>query len=206
MDRNSSGSGFCWPDAGGSWPGAVGLHEQCPEPGTGGRAPYAQTQGWELTPHCPSETLWAGQGRVPTSGWGLSAWHSCFWPRQERHAHPRTQSWAFLYFFFFFFLLIWISCSFTCKPLVTKWIVIYSELLATPSNQGKPHQKKKLTKFVGSLVASTPWSQLGRRWLTPLSPCLDAREEQGSWETPNTVWSRISLKQNTPSTLHCIDS
>lgn len=206
MDRNSSGSVFCWPDAGGSWPGAVGLHEQCPEPGTGGRAPYAQTQGWELTPHCPSGTLWAGQGRAGCQHLAGVCLLGTAASDPGRSVTPTRGRRAGHFYTSFFFLLIWISCSFTCKPLVTKWIVIYSELLATPSNQGKPHQKKKLTKFVGSLVASTPWSQLGRRWLTPLSPCLDAREEQGSWETPNTVWSRISLKQNTPSTLHCIDS
>lgn len=64
------------------------------------------------------------------------------------------------WFYASFFLLIWIFCNFTCKPLATKWIVIYSELLATPSNQGRHHKKeKKISKICGvscSICHMTP--------------------------------------------------
>lgn len=147
MDLNSSGSGFCWPDAGGSWPETEGLHEQGPEPGMGGRAPTLKPRGGRWIPTLHPRLPW--QGMVPTSGLVMSAWHDCFWHRQEGHACLLTQSYAFLYFFFFLFT--WISRNFTCKPLATKWIVIYSELLATPSNQGKPQQNRNQQNLWGLL-------------------------------------------------------
>lgn len=189
MDRNSSGSVFSWPDAGGSRPEAMGLHERGPSLARGAEPPALKTRGGSWLPSIHPRL--SQQGRVPTSGWGMSAWRGCFWHRQEGHARCRL---SLMHFYTSFFLFIWISCNFTCKHLATKWIVIYSELLAMPSNRGNPPKKKKSAEFVGSLVASATWPHLGRSWLTPLSPCLDDRDEQGSWETPNSVWSKVSLK------------
>lgn len=102
MDRNSSGSVFSWPDAGGSRPEAMGLHERGPKPGTGGRAPRTQNQGWELTPRYPSKALSAGKGANIWLGYVCLA---RLLLTQARGSRPlQTQPYAFLYFFFSFHL------------------------------------------------------------------------------------------------------
>lgn len=189
MDINSSGSVFCCPDAGGSWPEAWGCRSEALSLAWGAEPPTLKPRGgsWLPTLHLRLPSRAGGQHLSGVCLLGTAASDT------GESCHPPADS-ELRGFMLLFFLLIWIFCNFTCKPLATKWFVIYSKLLATPSNQGRHHKKKKSAKFVGSLVASATWPQLGRRWLTPLSPCLDARDEQGSWETPNTVWSRVSLK------------
>lgn len=97
----------------------------------------------------------------------------------------------FILLFFFSFESLAILLANTWQPNELWFTVNY---LQCHPIRGNPPKKKKSAEFVGSLVASATWPHLGRSWLTPLSPCLDDRDEQGSWETPNAVWSKVSLK------------
>lgn len=193
-----------------SRPEAVRLSERGAEPGTAGWSPPHTNAGVGVG--FPL-SIWGSQhGGVPASGRGTSARHNLhantawplsglIWHQQEGHACLWTQHYAFLYFFSFtlntdilqFYSLILaylVSCDFhriTCDTI-----------------HSRKMPKNKSAKFAGSLATSATWSQLQRRWLTPLSPCLDARELTRLLRNSKSCVKQSFIKIKIPGTLHIL--
>lgn len=128
--------------------------------GAAGVRPWAWHGG--LSPLHSNPGVGVDSPETPLAGQGANIWLGCLLGTAASDTGRRVTPTCQLRVTPFqtsFFLLIWISCNFTCRLLATKWFVIYSEFLATPSSQGRPHQKKEISNICGvscSICHMTP--------------------------------------------------
>lgn len=150
MDINSSGSVFCWPDAGGSWPEAWGCRSEALSLAWGAEPPTLKPRGGSWLP-------WDPLGRAGCQHLaGMSAWHGCLWHRQEGHAHLPTQSYAVSDFFLSFNLNL---LQFYLQTLGNQVICDLQWIPCNTIQSGETPPKKEISNICGvscSICHTTP--------------------------------------------------